>query len=88
MFKDEKPPSQKLQLGHKNNDKLLFFRIKVTKLVCCLPIAYSMQKHVIHFHFQEYRHFTKWLKDGQKCKMPLKDFTYTACAKIHARNVF
>ena len=36
------PPSQKLQIGHKNNDKLFFFRIKVTKLVCCVPIAYSM----------------------------------------------
>ena len=43
MFKGEYPQSQKLQISDQINDKLFILMIKVSKLVCCLLIAYCMQ---------------------------------------------
>ena len=78
MFKGEYPQSQKLQISHQINDKLFIFMIKVSKLVCCLPIAYCMQKISYPLQFSRWPPFFKmaaiytemydiWLKQDNIC---------------------
>ena len=59
MFKGEYPQSQKLQICHQINDKLYILMIKVSKLVCCLPIAYCMQKISYPLQFSRWPPFFK-----------------------------
>ena len=54
MFKGKYPQSQKSQISHKIKDKLFILMIKVSKLVCCLPIVHLMQ--IIRYLYQ----FSRW----------------------------
>ena len=58
-LKGEYPQSQKLQISHQINDKLYILMIKVSKLVCCLPIAYCMQKISYPLQFSRWPPFFK-----------------------------